>query len=358
MPAYKDRKTNKWQCKFYYTDYSGKKRQKHKRGFTFKRDAEAWERDFLQRVQGSPDMSVKSLAALYLEDIKINCKPVTYRTRESRVRMWILPYFGDMPVNSIKAVNIKEWQNYLKKQTGRTGKPLSSGYIGTLHRELSAMFNYSMRYYGLRRNPCKDAGNIAKSRKRSMQFWTLEQFKQFIDTFDPADPFRIAFITLYFTGMRIGELQALTIKDIDFEAKTIRISKTLSIVYGENVVTSTKTEKGNRTIVINDALAEALQRHIKRIYKAEDTDRVFPMTQSAYGKHLKDHAESAGIPVIRVHDLRHSHASLLINMGISPLVISERLGHEKVSTTLDIYSHLYPSKQEELSTKLEEIYGF
>lgn len=354
MPSYKD-KNNKWYCQFYYQDHTGKRKKKFKRGFTFKRDAEAWERDFLERVQGSPEMTLQSLTELYLNDIKLNCKPVTYRTRESRCRMWIVPYFGSRPINQIKAVNVKEWQNYLKKQTGRTGSRLSSGYIGTLHRELSALMNYAVKYYDLPKNPCKDAGNISGSRKRSMQFWTLEQYKKFIDTFDTADPFRIAFDALYFCGMRLGELQALTISDIDFKAHTIKISKTFHIIAGEHITTTTKTAKGNRTIAINKTLESELRQHINRLYKPDPGTRIFSMTSSAYGKRLKKHAAAAGIPSIRVHDLRHSHASLLINMGISPLVISERLGHEKVSTTLDIYSHLYPAKQDELITLLESV---
>ena len=354
MPSYKDNKTGKWYCQFYYKDHTGARKKKMKRGFDLKRDADQWEREFLERMQGTPEMTVATLADLYLSDIKTNCKPVTYRTRESRVRCWILPHFANTPINSIKAVDIKNWQNELKKSVNAQNKALSSGYIGTLHREFSAMMNFAVRYYDLPKNPCKDAGNVSGSRKRSLQFWTLEQFQAFIATFDSADPFRVAFLMLYYTGMRVGELQALEIQDIDFTNNTIAISKTFHIIAGKHVVTTTKTEKGNRTITINNSLADEIKRHISRIYAPEPCSRVFTMTPSAYGKKLRDHANIADLPQIRVHDLRHSHASLLINMGISPLLISERLGHEKVSTTLDIYSHLFPSKQDELITALEQ----
>lgn len=355
MPAYKD-KNNKWECIFYYSDHTGKRKQKHKRGFALKRDAEAWERDFLERVQGSPEMTVSALAALYLENIKHTGKEISYKTRESRVRNWILPYFENKPVNEIKAVDVQLWQRELKKAVSAKNEPLSDTYIGILNRELSLMFNYAIRYYNLKNNPVRIAGSPAKSKKRSLNFWTLEQFKQFIDTFNTADPFRIAFLVLYYTGCRVGELQALTVADIDFKNNRIRINKTFHMIAGKEVITDTKTEKGIRTIYVNPSLMQQLRQHISRIYKAAPGTRVFNMNPSAYGKHLIKHAAAAGIPRIRVHDLRHSHASLLINLGVSPLVISERLGHEKVSTTLDIYGHLYPSKQEEVSEMLESIF--
>ena len=363
MPSYKDPKTGKWNCQFYYKDSNGNRKKKHKRGFELKRDADQWEKDFLQKMQGTPEMTLETFSTLYLDDIKLNCKPVTYRTRESRVRCWIVPYFAKTPLNSITALDVKNWQNWLKKsETVRldvNGEPmkkaLSTGYIGTLHRELSTMMNYAIKYYGLTKNPCVDAGNVRKSRKRSLTFWTLDQFEKFIATFNDDDRFRTAFLTLYWTGMRVGELQALTVEDVT--DKTIRISKTFHIVNGEHVVTTTKTQKGNRTVSINQALAEDLKKHISRLYKPAPTDRVFTMTPSSYGKIMKEHTELAGLPEIRVHDIRHSHASLLIEMGFSPVAIADRLGHEKVSTTLDIYSHLYPSKQDELAEKLDEKYA-
>ncbi len=362
MPSYKDEKTGKWYCQFYYKDHTGNRRKKYKRGFALKRDADQWERDFLEKMQGTPEMTLEALSSLYLKDIKLNHKPVTYRTRESRVRLWIVPYFGKTPINTIKAIDIKNWQDELKKSesvrlssSGEAIKAsLSPGYIGTLHRELSAMMNFAVRYYGLPDNPCKKAGNISKSKKKSLSFWTLDQFNQFIETFEDDDPFRVAFLTLYYTGCRVGELQALTVDDIDLKAGKIRINKTFNVVDGKHVVTDTKTEKGNRVIRINKSLSADLKAHISRLYKPAPSDRIFVMTHSAYGKKLDSHAASAGLPKIRVHDLRHSHASLLIEMGFSPVAIADRLGHEKVSTTLDIYSHLYPSQQDELADKLEE----
>ncbi len=358
MPSYKDQTTGKWYCQFYYTDYTGKRKKKFKRGFDFKRDADQWERDFLEKMQGSPEMSFKTYSDIFLDHIRTNRKPITYRTQESRIRVWIVPYFADMSLNKISTLDVKNWQDWLKKSETVHGNALSTGYIGTLHRELSSMLNFAIKYYGLKENPCLIAGNVEKSRKRSLNFWTHDQFDQFITTFDKDDPFRVAFLMLYWSGMRVGELQALTIEDVDMETQTITINKTYHLIHGQDVVTEPKTDAGNRKIKINTSLVKELQDHIARLYEPEPTDRIFTMTPSAYGKHLATHAKKANLPKIRVHDLRHSHASLLIELGFSPTLIASRLGHEKVSVTLDIYGHLYPNKQDELASQLEEIYKY
>ena len=327
-----------------------------KRGFELKRDADAWERAFIESRKETPDLPFSALVAEYLKDKEATKKPVTYRTSESRVRVWILPYFGDRPADSITPLDIKKWHEYLRSAQTVHGKPLDAGYIGTLHTELSIIFNYGIKYYGLTQNPAAVHGNIKGGKKRSLQFWTLDQFNQFIETFDSADPFRVAFLVLYWTGARVGECQALQIQDVDLDERVIHINKTFHIIKGKGSTGTPKTAAGNRDIKINQALADELAQHIKRIYKPKPTNRLFPMTPSGYGKKLIEHAALAGVPRIRVHDLRHSHASLLIELGFSPTLIAARLGHEKVSMTLDIYGHLYPNKQDELADRLDTVF--
>ena len=356
MPSYKDTTTGKWYCKFNYKDRNGQTKQKLKRGFTLKRDADQWEREFLESRKESPDMPFASLVAEYLKDKEQTTKPVTYRTSESRVRVWILPYFGDRQADSITTLDIKKWHEYLRNAENVHGQPLNTGYIGTLHRELSIIFNYGIKYYGLRSNPAAIHGNVKGSKRRSLQFWTLDQFNAFIETFDKSDPFRVAFLVLYWCGCRVGECQALEVQDIDLEERVIHINKTFHIIKGKGMTTTPKTATSNRDIKINQSLADELRQHIGRFYDLEPTMRIFPMTSSGYGKKLIEHAVAAGVPRIRIHDLRHSHASLLIELGFSPTLIAARLGHAKVSMTLDIYGHLYPNKQDELAERLEEYF--
>lgn len=159
MPTYYDDKTKSWYCKFYYTDYTGDKKQKLKRGFKLQREAKEWENDFLTKKATQPSMPLKDLADLYIEDKKENCKLTTYESKKNRIETWILPYFGTKPVDSITAVDIRKWQVTLKNATGNTGKKLSPGYMQNIVMELSCMFNYAVRFYGLNSNPCHVAGN-------------------------------------------------------------------------------------------------------------------------------------------------------------------------------------------------------
>lgn len=357
MPVYKDEKTGKWYVKTYYTDYTGTKKQKMKRGFALQRDAKEWERQFLEQQQGKPNMSFSSMCELFLDDKKAHAKLSSYKSEKQRLEAWVIPYFKDKPLSSITAADVRKWQAELKTATGATGQPLSPSYLHNIVMELSAVFNFAVKYYGLTQNPCRIAGDNIGKKVKSVQFWTKEEFDRFIDTFDKNDPFYTAFLALYYTGMRIGELMALTFADIDTVQGIVTINKTYHKIDGKTVITPPKTAKGNRSITIPRFLCKCLERHMGRIYAPTPDTRVFQSSKDPYLRHMKQHEAVAGLHHIRLHDIRHSHASLLIELGFSALLVSERLGHENVSTTLDIYSHLFPSKQSEVSEKLDSLYS-
>lgn len=155
--------------------------------------------------------------------------------------------------------------------------------------------------------------------------------------------------------MRSGELLALTPADFDAESQSIKISKTYTRLYKEDVITPPKTEKGNRVILLPQFIVDMVSDYINRLPYIKPDERLFPCMKSWLFRNMKLGCDKSGVERIRVHDLRHSHASLLIELGFSPLLIRERLGHEDIKTTLQTYSHLYPSKQEELTAKLNEL---
>lgn len=355
MPVYKDEKTGTWYVKLYYTDYTGTKRQKMKRGFALQREAKDWERNFLLKQAAEPSMPFNILADLYLNDKKEHSKQITYETKRNRIEKWILPYFSNKPVDGISAADVRKWQGNLKNSVNAKGEPLSPGYMQNIVTELSGIMNFAVRFYGLSINPCRIAGNTVGQKQKSVNFWTKEEFDKFINIFDKADPYYTAFLILYYCGLRIGELEALTVEDVDLEEHMIRINKTYHLINGEGVITSPKTKKSNRTIIIPGFLADCIRRHIAHLYAPEASTRLFMASHSTYARQLEVHTKQAGIKRIRLHDLRHSHASLLIEMGFSALLVSERLGHESVSTTLNIYSHLFPSKQTEVAERLEKL---
>lgn len=354
MPAYKDKSNNTWYVKFRYKDYTGTIKQKTKRGFKLKGDAVQWEHDFLALRQGNPSMPFSELQKDYLEDAKSNLKQISYETKKSRIKLWIEPYFNSQPVDSIDADAVRQWQNEINTATGKNGKPLSAGYKKNLVVELGSIFSFAVKYKHLPGNPVSIAGDRIGKKARRCDFWTLEQFKQFLETFPEHDIYYTAFMTLYWTGMRLGELLALTVADV--QPDRIRINKTYHTINGKPVVTAPKTAKSNRDIHINPELSKLLEEHKQKLYKPHKADRLFPIGDTTLTIHFKAHAKAAELPEIRVHDLRHSHASLLINQGADALLVSERLGHEDVTTTLNTYSHLFQSKQTEIVDKLSDIW--
>lgn len=357
MPVYQDKKTRLWYVQAYYIDSrTGKSAQKKKRGFTLQRDAKAWERDFLERQAAQPDMKFSALAELYLEDKLKHTKRITYETKKNRLETWITPHFGDLAINEITAVQVREWQAGLKQAAGQFGKPLSAGYMQNLVTELSCVFNFAVKFYGLRENPCRIAGNLVGKKTKSLNFWTKPEFDRFIETFDVSDVYYTAFMVLYYCGLRIGELEALTVADVDVRGGLLHINKTSHLIAGKRVSTTPKTEKANRDIVLPPFMVALLKKHIARLYGAADDTRLFLSTHSSYARQMEAHTKTAGVKRIRLHDLRHSHASLLINLKCSAQLVADRLGHESVTTTLNIYAHLFPNEQNELSDRLEQLY--
>lgn len=352
MAAFKNEKNGTWFVQFRYTDWKGERQQKFKRGFATKREALEWEREFLMQKQADVTMSFDSYAQLYEKDIKPRLKENTWLTKESVIQKKILPYFGKRRVCDISAKDIIEWQNEIRELTDKNGKKYSQTYLKTIHNQLSAMFNHAVRYYGLKANPASIAGNMGTEERKEMHFWTLEEYKKFSETMMDKTISFYAFEMLYWCGIREGELLALTPKDFDFKAETVTISKSYQRLKGKDVITTPKTKKSNRTIKMPKFLCEEMQEYINMFYTAGEDDRIFPVSKSYLHHEMDRGSEAADVRRIRIHDLRHSHVSLLIEMGFTALAIADRLGHESIEVTYR-YAHLFPSKQTEMANQLD-----
>jgi len=350
MKAEKDPKTGKWLIQYRYTDWQGKRRKSTKRGFATKREAEEWLRNFRMTKSLDFNMKFKDFIELYCEDMGTRLREHTMRTKRYIIDLKIMPYFGEKSVNEIKATDIRQWQNKLISQG------YSPTYLKTINNQLCAIFNYAVKYYDLASNPCTKAGSIGKSKAEEMNFWTKQEFMKFVDELMDKRMSYLAFMILYWTGIRIGELLALTPGDIDLEKHTISITKSYQRLGKKDVVTEPKTPKSRRVIHIPEFLVADIQDYISSVYEIKDTDRLFPFTKYFLEHEMKRGVKASGVKKIRIHDLRHSHASLLVELGFSPLEIAERLGHEKIETTLNTYSHLYPNKQQRLADRLEKEY--
>ena len=351
MPAYKDEKTGKWFAKFYYTNWQGIKKQKWKRGFTTKKEALGFERDFLEKQSANPDMTFQNLYEIYMEDMAARLKQSTLLTKKAVLQTHILPFFGSKPINEIKASDVRRWQAKLMSSPNN----YSQTYLKKINTELNSIINYAKRFYDLNTNPCGKAGTIGKAKAEEMDYWTYDEYIAFREGVKDKSLSYICFEVLYWTGMREGELLALSPVDIDLDNKTISINRTYQRIEGKDVFTSPKTRKSKRKIPIPDFLCQELSDYIQSRYMLDADERLFPVTKSYLSHEMIRGCKKTGVKKIRIHDIRHSHASLLINQGCDALMLADRLGHEKVSTTLNTYSHLFPHKQQELVHSLESL---
>lgn len=350
MKAEKDPKTGTWLIQYRYTDWQGNRKKSTKRGFSTKREADEWLRSFLLTQQADFNMLFEDFLKIYYKDMDTRLREHTMRTKRYIMDLKVLPYFGKLKMSEIKAPDIRKWQNELLQQG------YAQTYLRTIQNQVTALFNYAVKYYDLPNNPCKKAGSIGKKQADEMDFWTQAEFSQFVDSIMNKQQSYMAFMTFFWTGMRLGELLALTVGDIDFDKRTMSITKSYQRINSKDIITEPKTPKGKRVITIPQFLAIDLQDYISGIYKPKKKDRLFPITKYFLEHEMQRGIKGSGVKRIRLHDLRHSHASMLVEMGFSPLEIAERLGHEKIETTLNTYSHLYPHKQERLADKLDTEY--
>lgn len=348
MPVYKDDERGTWYASFYYTDWQGRRKLKKKRGFERKKDAQEFEREFLAKQERSCDMTFASLWALYCEDMTSRLRENTLQSKKYLVERHILPFYEALKVNEITPAHVRKWQSEL------LSKGYAQTYVKTINNQLVAVLNYAVRYYGLPSNPCHVAGSVGRKNADAMKFWTKEQFEAFLACVERPSA-RAGLSLLFWTGIRIGELLALTLNDFDFEKKTLSVSKSFQSIKGREVITEPKTQKSKRVIPLPDKLCAVVQEYTTRLYDYSPDERLFPFTKSFFHKEMEKACAASGVEKIRLHDLRHSHASLLIEMGAPILLVSERLGHEDVETTLRTYGHLYPNKHEDTVKKLDDL---
>ena len=333
MAVYKEDKTGTWRVIYRYTDWNGERKQTQKRGFKTRREAQAWEHEQLNKKNADLDMKFKSFVELYTADVKTRLKENTWATKEHIIRTKLEPYFGKLKMCAITPQQIITWQNELINYRDEQGKAYSPVYLKTVNNQLSAIFNHAVKYYNLRENPCKKAGSMGKKKNREMQFWTKEEYLKFAGAMMDKPLSYYAFEMLYWCGLREGELLALTPPDFDFEKRTVSITKSYQRLNGQDLITTPKTEKSNRVITMPKFLSDEIQDYLKMLYDIEPDARMFTVTKSYLYREMERGAKEAGVKRIRVHDLRHSHVSLLIDMGFSATAIAYRVGHESIEIT-------------------------
>lgn len=288
MPTYKDEKTGLWYCKFVYTDWTGTKKQKKKKGFRLQKEAKQYELDFLSKTSNSCDMLFSDMVEIYMDDCKARIRPTTYKGKEDIIAVHIMPYFKNLKVNEIQPMNVRRWQTELMNNQ-RNYKPT---YLRTLNSQLSAIFNFAVKYYGLSSNPVQKSGTIGKKNSGLEQIWTADEFKFFIDAVSDKLQSKVIFNLLYWTGMRSGEMLALTLNDFDFEERTVSITKNYARIDGEDLFLDPKTPKSNRKIylaAIRLRYGKGLCRQIVRLRSVRQTVRSNEaLSETRNGKRLQE----------------------------------------------------------------------
>ena len=212
MAVFRNEKNGSWYVMTRYADWKGERRQKCKRGFATKKEAQEWERMFQLQNTADMDMSFEAFTELYEKDVRPRLKENTWLTKEHIIKTKILPYFGKRNISEITAKDVMAWQNELLK------KPYSKTYLKTVHNQLSAIFNHAVRQYDLRSNPAAKAGSIGDKEGGNISFWTKEEYQRFAEEMMDKPVSYYAFEMLYWCGIREGELLALTAGDFDFRA--------------------------------------------------------------------------------------------------------------------------------------------
>lgn len=200
----------------------------------------------------------------------------------------------------------------------------------------------------------RDVGTMGEKEADEMSFWTQEEYESFVEAVKDKPQSFYAFEILYWCGLRMGELLALTKEKFDFKTGTIKIDESLQRIDGKNVITLSKTKKSIRKVAMPDFLAEEIKVYLDGFYKLKSKGLIFSFSKSFLHHEMDRGSKKANIKRIKVHDSRHSHVSLLIELGFSATAIADRVGHESIDITYR-YAHLFPSKQKEMAVSLTQV---
>ncbi|MBS7298295.1 MAG: tyrosine-type recombinase/integrase [Eubacteriales bacterium] len=348
-----------------YIDPVTKERKRTcKRGFSLLREATKWQQeelpDLIRELEGIrpqiETMTMGEFVDIYLDDVEGDtCRITTLMNKQSIIENKILPYFKDMRVCEIKPLDIERWQKTLLKATCKNGKHLSPTYLHTILNQLNALLNHAVRLYDLPINPMYKVKKIgSKTPKNEPKFWTLEEYLTFVQTIKLNPIFYYAFQVLFWCGLRLGELLALTLDDIDFENATLNIRHSYQKINGEAYLSDTKTVNGIRKVYLPQRLVDELQDYTNGLYIKDNKTHIFPVSKSNMHNIMNKGCEECGVKRITIHGLRHSHISLLADMGITEAVIASRVGHKRQGITSH-YTHPYEKSEKEVAFKLNEL---
>lgn len=358
MPTYYNEKKYTWKYRVYVTDVFGNKKQIEKDGFQTEKEAElASELIKLNYTCDINNMTFLELYNHYEENQQVNTRPQSYRKVKSMFKNQILPFFKDYKLGQISVITYTKWKKWIEE------KNFSYATNKNLHGAMVGILSYAVKQLGLEKNVASISGGFKRKvgAIKKVDFWTIEEYQKFISIVDDK-MYRIFFETLFFTGLRKGECFALTWKD--FKNDSLDVNKTISKEKDKNgnyFITPPKTNSSIRVVRLNNDLVKKLT-HLKQYYKQfdefNDNWYIFggksPLAPTTVERKKNKWCELANIKKIRLHDFRHSHATLLISNGIPITFIAQRLGHSDTQMTLNTYSHVVPKDEDKAIALLNQ----
>ncbi|MCR8980945.1 site-specific integrase [Brevibacillus laterosporus] len=357
---------------------TGKRKQKWFSGFTKKKDAEQALTQKLHELQtgltiDASDMTVSQYMEYWLENYaKASTRPTTHNVYEKRIKRYIIPRIGRIKLKDLKVIHLQKMYTDLLKNGAmyREGgiSPITIRHIhGLIHKALQNAERWQM----ITRNVARLV-ELPRVEKKETIVLTREQVQALVESVKGKE-LCIPVLLAVTTGMRYAEVFGLAWKDIDFEKKTIHVKQQLVRTKGAYHLTPPKTKSSERIISLSESLIGPLKQH-----KAEQAQSKLlfgpsfnvdglvccrpedglPYSATPVRRKFRRVLEEAGVPDIRIHDLRHTVATLLLETGVHPKIVSELLGHANIGITLDRYSHVSMTMQQEAIASLENAIFF
>jgi integrase len=352
------------------------RRQVWRGGYRTKWEATAAERRFLVELEDAAAQTCADergqTVAGFLTDWLVQSaptrRPTTSVSYERCVRDHVIPVLGAVVLRDLSADHVRSWQaELLRKPLRFRDGTLSPTTVRYCHRLLRRALQDALRWELIDRNPC-DAVIAPRRADTEMQVWSPTEARRFLE-FVADDRLAAMWRLFLATGMRRGEIAGLRWIDVDLEAGRLAVRHTRVLVYDQATVSEPKTRRSRRVVAVDEGTQRALTLHRQR----QNTERRYASevwTETGYvvvredGQPLDPDrishlfrltAEAAGVPRIRLHDLRHTAAALALATGMHPKVMSDRLGHSSIAITLDVYGHLVPGLQEDAAAAVGEL---
>ncbi|MCC7422290.1 MAG: site-specific integrase [Planctomycetaceae bacterium] len=307
-------------------------------------------------VRATSDAAKQTIVAYlmeWLETIKLNLKRTTFREYERVVRRYLLPYFGSARLEQLTAAMIDHMHSTIKS-------PFNRRYAHTV---LSAAIKQAWRRGIIEMNPCAmvDPPRVPKRPKRIL---TVAEIDRLLKACEGTRYHAIIVLAVQ-AGMRQGEIFGLQVSDWNRQLGVLHVQRALTEVDGVTLLEEPKSDSARRLITLPERSTKALESHLKFVEGGGESDgflftgeRGKPLGKANfYRLFYKPLFAAANVPYCRFHDLRHTSASLLLQAGVHPKVVQERLGHSSISITMDLYSHAVPSLQREAADKMDNIFG-